>query len=204
VEFGEGQYGNSIYGQVIEDLTPEDLTPNLMAYIPTYYHNSRVMKALLGSMAQEIGLLKWAVQDTLRQFFVDTATWALDLWEQELGIEIDRLKNYLNRREVIKARLRGYGTTTVDMLKTVAAAYSGGEVDIIEYPAEYRFVVKFTGTRGIPPNMQDLANTIGQVKPAHLAFSFAYTFLVWQEATAYTWAAAGTKTWNEFRNLPPT
>jgi len=202
VLLGESQYGYSIYGQIIEDPTPQDLTPNLMALMPMYYRNSSVMKTLLESIAGEIGQLNWAIQDVLRQFYVDTATWGLDLWEQEIGIETDLLKNYLNRREVIKARLRGYGTTTVEMIKNAAAAYSGGEVSIIEYPAEYRFVVKFVGIRGIPPNMQDLTRTLEMIKPAHLAFSYAYTYLVWQEACSYTWGQAASKSWNELRNSP--
>lgn len=203
MDYGEQLYGESQYGITQDIPTPEELQPDLMAYLPSYYHNSRVMSAVLEVQANEFGKLKYALYDVLRQLFVDTATWGLDLWERELGIKTEPLKNYINRRSVIKAKLRGYGTTTVEMIKRVAAAYSGGEVEVVEYPAEYRFVVKFVGTRGIPPNMQDLTRTIEQIKPAHQAFSYAYTYLVWQEAQTYTWTSASIMIWDELRNSPP-
>jgi len=183
--------------------TPEDLKPGLMACLPDYYRNSRVMGNVLDVTATELGKLKYALYDILRQFFVDTATWGLDSWEQELGIKTEISKSYLNRRSVIKAKLRGYGTATVEMIQSVSAAYSGGQVEVMEYPGEYRFVIKFVRTRGIPSNMQDLTKTIDQIKPAHLSFSYAYTYLVWQEAQTYTWVAAGIKTWEDLRNSPP-
>jgi uncharacterized protein YmfQ (DUF2313 family) len=133
---------------------------------------------------------------------VATATWGLDLWESELGIETDKLQNYLNRRELIIAKLRGYGTTTKKMIESVALAYTGGEAEIIEYPAEYRFVIKFKGTRGIPPNMNGLVNTIEAIKPAHLAFSFAYTYLTWDKAKDLAWLNVNTKSWTDLRNSP--
>ncbi|MCW2277721.1 putative phage tail protein [Heliophilum fasciatum] len=199
MEYGSRGYGESIYGQV-DGPTPEELTPNLMSYLPFYY-DERTMQSAQSALATEMGRLKWDIRNIMDQFFVDTATWGLDDWDQFLGRDPDRLKNYLNRREETKARLRGFGTTTVEMIQRVAAAFSGGEVTVLEYPAEFRFVVKFVGTRGVPPNMAELTNLIEMIKPAHLVFSYAYTFLVWQEAAAYTWTNASRMSWNEYRNI---
>ncbi|NPV52229.1 MAG: YmfQ family protein [Firmicutes bacterium] len=174
-----------------------------MEYLPPYYRTSRVMTAIQNVIANEIGLLRQVLFSVLDQFFVDRATWGLEIWEKELGIPVDPTKPDDFRRSVIKSKIRGVGTATVDLIKQVAAAFSGGEVDVIEYPAEYCFVVKFIGTRGIPPNLNDLTDSIEQVKPAHLVFSYAYTYLVWQEALTYIWTEASGMTWDQFRVAKP-
>jgi hypothetical protein len=102
-------------------------------------------------------------------------------------------------REQINAKLRGTGTTTRQMLIDTAAAFSGGEVDVIECPAEYRFVVKFVGILGIPPNMSGFIQMLEQVKPAHLTYSFEYTYTTWANLLSLTWGGATSKTWNQLR-----
>ena len=204
--YGEFSYGVLGYNEVLnnEAPTPETLTPDLMQYMPGYYSVTGIMNLLeQQAIAPEVGQLKYRLYDLLLQFFVDTATWGLDHWEELLGIETDSSKPYDFRRSVICAKLRGAGTTPKEMIQNTAGGLLRHEVDVIEYPGEYRFVVKFVGTRGIPPNIPELANTIEDIKPAHLAFSFAYTFLWWEEAKSYTWTGASIMTWNQFRDSAP-
>lgn len=198
--YGESQYGASLFG--IEPETEEPIQPyipDLMRYLPPYYHGSRIMGSLLEAMAEELGVLWYAIDDILKQFFVATATWGLDLWEAELGLLTDRSKSYDRRREIVIAKLRGAGTTTRQMIINTAAAFSGGEVDVVEYPAEYRFVVQFVGVLGIPPNMAGLIQAIEDIKPAHLAYSFKYTYTTWNMLSGLTWGQAGQKTWGQLR-----
>lgn len=199
--YGNGAYGAIAYADLneISDDQVAALTPNLMDYLPRFYSDFREAEAIQGASAQEIGRLRYSIDDLLAQFYVETATWGLAFWEERIGIETDATKPIEQRRSVVKSRLRGYGTTSRQMLKDVAAAYSGGEVEIIEYAAEHRFVVKFVGVGGIPPNMADLTATIELIKPAHLAFEFAYTFLTWAGANKYTWTEVSGMTWNELR-----
>ena len=84
------------------------------------------------------------------------------------------------------------------MIKSVAIAFSGGEVDVQEYTNEYRFVVQFIGIRGIPQNMPGLISAIEEIKPAHLMYSFKYTYTAWQQINM-TWQQAKTKTWGDLR-----
>jgi hypothetical protein len=161
------------------------------------------MTTILAAAADELAKLWRALDETLDQLFTGRATWGLDLLEKELGLPTDPALPLDWRRSVIKAKLRGVGTTTKALIQSVAAAFSGGETDIFEYPAEHRFVVKFVGTRGIPPNLGDLTRVIEEIKPAHLAFSYAYTYMVWNETPTYTWAEAGAMTWDQFRVAKP-
>ena len=199
-------YGNSSYGSLIYASDSADvdeivgaLTPNLMAYLPDYYAEIKDAEEIQGAIAKELGKLRYDIQDVLDQFYVYKATWGLDEWERLIGIKTDYTKPIEQRRSVIISRLRGAGTTTVARLKDVAASFSGGEVEILEYPEEHHFVIKFVGVAGIPPNLNDLTASVEQIKPAHLSFEYMYTYLTWAKATRFTWAGAGGMNWNEIR-----
>ena len=85
------------------------------------------------------------------------------------------------------------------MIKETAEAFSGGEVDVIEYPEESKFIVKFIGVKGIPRNMQGFIDMLETIKPAHLGYEFKYTFTVWNHLTGLTWEQVNAMTWDELR-----
>lgn len=157
----------------------------LMELLPAYYKNSAQVIELQSSFEHWTEFLNFARDDMFLQLNIDTATWGLELWEKYLGLEIDVSKSREFRRERIKAKIRGTGTVTKQMIENVAKSYSNGEVNVIEDTAGYSFNVKFVGTKGIPENMADLKLTIEEIKPAHLAFTFEYTWMTWDEFDGY-------------------
>lgn len=174
----------------------------MATYLPRFYETSKVMKAILQAEGTEFDNLRQAMNEVLDQFFVNTATWGLDLWEQELGIRSSAGKPADQRRAVIKSNIRGIGTVTINLVKNVAESYDGGTVEVIDQPALYQFTVKFVDTRGIPPNLDDLKVAIEAIKPAHLAVKYEFRYLIWDELDAknLTWDQLDNKnvTWNEF------
>jgi len=158
----------------------------LIDLLPEYYKNSPQVVELQGAFEHWTEALKAARDDLLAQLNVETATWGLSIWEKALGLETDIDKPYEYRRTRIISKLRGAGTTTVAMIQNVAESFSNGQVEIIEYNEENRFEVKFVGTIGIPPNMDDLTAAIEEIKPAHLAYTFEYTYRTYGELAAYT------------------
>lgn len=181
-----------------EDIQP--YKPDLMRYLPHYYVSSTIMKAIQDAYAEELGQVYYFLNDFLKQFLTPTtATWGLAFWEQELGLKTDISKSYEERREIIMARLRGIGTVGKNVLISAASAFSGGDVDVIEYPAEHRFVVKFIGTLGVPKNMASFIDMVEDMKPAHLAYEFEYTYTWWNMLKEITWAQAGLGTWDDLR-----
>jgi hypothetical protein len=203
MKYGDGIYGQLNYGAGEIELVPEIKPVELMKYLPLYYSNSRVMDSMQHSVSKELNELNTSIADIFNQLFVDTATWGLSLWENELEIlsEKDKATDY--RRSIIKSKLHGKNITTTNALEDIAAIFSGGQTDITEFPSEYRFVVEFIGTRGIPPNMTSLTKAIESIKPAHLAFSYEYTYCVWSEASTYTWDAAAVYNWDGFHTAKP-
>lgn len=138
-------------------------------------------------------------ENLFNQFNVASATWGLAEWERAIGLDTDILKPLEFRREQIRAKLRGRGTTTKQMIVDVAKSYSNGEVEVIEDTANYSFKIKFVGTKGLPPNMADLTLTIEEIKPAHLSFVFEYVYRTHGELLGYTHEQLNTYTHEELR-----
>jgi uncharacterized protein YmfQ (DUF2313 family) len=195
-------YTDNVYGKFNYKSDPEintaveQLSPDLIKYLPQFLCKNKTMKTLQSDIfSKEIGILKFQIQDLIDQCFVETATWGLEYWEKFLGIPVNREKPEQHRREVIKAKIQGSGTVTKQMIVNVAANYSGGEVEVIELPKEHKFIIKFVGARGIPLNVDDLTETINEIKPAHLTFEYKYTYSLWGWCKNYTWDELKVMTW---------
>lgn len=171
----------------------------LIDLLPDYYRDNRTMEELQRILSADINKLVSNFKETIDQCFVNTATSLLSRYEKIYGIQIDVSKSDEFRRERIRAKIRGVGTVTRKMIEETARSYSNGEVEVIEYPDEYRFVVKFVGSKGIPANMADLTLTIEEIKPAHLAFEFEYTYNTWNDVAHMTWDEASVFTWDQLR-----
>lgn len=158
----------------------------LAEYLPDLWDPCAEVIALQNALEPEVITL-WAAKDgLLEQLHVATATWGLEAWERALGIEVDVSRPTAFRRTRVLSKLRGQGTTTVVMIQNVAESFSNGAVDVIEHAEEYRFEIKFTGTVGIPPNMEDLSAAIEEIKPAHMAYSYIILFRTHQMLGRYT------------------
>ncbi len=199
--YGQYKYGEYGYGEEGISTGPEidDLTPDLMKYLPWYYQESKTMINIQNSIEKEFGVAAYYIEDVYKQFFIDTATWGLSVYEKELELKTNMNLSLEERREIIKAKLRGRGTTTKQMIKNTAEAFSGGEVDVIEFPEEEYFIIKFIGVKGIPRNMQGFIDMLEMIKPAHLYYEFKYTYTVWNYLKELIWKQANVMTWDELR-----
>lgn len=173
----------------------------LLDYLPNYYKDSKVFAELLKAFTNEINANNYAISDLENQLFVDTATWGLDVWEKQLGIYTDASKPYTDRREGVKAKMRGSGTCTIDMIKNTALAYTNAEVEVIENNANYAFVVKFVSVKGIPRDVDAFKSTMDAIKPAHLAYTVEYTYSVWNDLKTKTWSALVGQTWDSAKTI---
>lgn len=175
---------------------------SLISYRPKYYEDSKVVREITKVDAEELELLYERITDVFRQYFIETATWGLKMWEEMFDIRTDESKTYEERRGVIKSELRRYGTATIPMIKNVAESYLNGEVELTEQNSVYNVHVKFAGKRGVPTNLQDIKNAIRAVTPAHLGLTYEFTYVVWNEIESqkYTWNTVGSMTWNSLES----
>lgn len=171
----------------------------LIDYLPDFWDKSAEVLDIQRTMEPSIAQA-WADRNgLLAQLNVRTATWGLAQWETSLGLPVDVSKAPAYRRTRIISKLRGQGTTTVAMIKNVAESFSNGQVEVLEHPAEYRFDIKFVGTIGIPPNMDDLMAAIEDIKPAHLAYDYIILFRTWGMLAGYTWGELSSRTWADVK-----
>ncbi|WP_068616456.1 YmfQ family protein [Paenibacillus tuaregi] len=167
----------------------------MLSFLPGYYETSRVMKADMDAKGAELDSLYAAMDETLDQFFVKTATWGLGRWEAELGIPPEPGKPVEQRRALVESRLRGAGNFTGRLVKNVAESYDGGTVNVTFAPAEYSFTIRFVDTIGIPPNLEDLKAVIEEIKPAHMAVEYEFSYLLIRDIE-------GIKTLNQLEKIP--
>lgn len=167
--------------------------------MPNYYKTSRVIDNLNNANSIELNSFNLKLDSILNQFFLNTADFTLDRWEKELGLEVNNNYNIDFRRSKIISKLRGQGTITINLIKSVSESFSNGEVDVIENNPSYSFTIKFIGAKGIPPNLEDLKKSIDDIKPAHLGVIYEFKYNMWSHIKPLTWSMISADTWENLK-----
>lgn len=165
--------------------------------MPGYYRKSKVMNDLIHSIENEFERLKSETILTENQFFVILSDRDIKNHEEDVGLVPDTSADIETRRGRVLSKLRGTGTVTKTMMKNVAASFVNGDIEIIEYPSEYCFAVKFTSKTGVPYNIADIQAMIEEIKPAHLAVEYIFTYRLWQDILdeIQIWTTAKNYSW---------
>ena len=171
---------------------------SLINKLPSFYDND-ITRPIQNSFTVEANSVNDEVENTLNQFFVDSATYGLDKWESMLGISKNNF-NIDTRRENIKAKMRSRGTTTVSVIKNICEAYSNGIVEVIVNHSDYSFVIDFVDTIGIPKAFDELDKSISEIKPCHLAHSYKFNYNNHGDLSKYTHDKLANYTHDEIRN----
>ncbi len=138
----------------------------MIEYLPPYYQASRVMGAILLAQGQEIDKLYEALDQTLDQFYVLTATWGLSWWEKILGLPVDETMPVDERRRRILVKRRGVSQPLLVILRAIEPgleARFGGDVIPFVLPTKHN-----TDEYDFGP----LVPTLEIRKPAHKSYSF--------------------------------
>ena len=137
------------------------------------------------------------------QIRVDTATYGLDKWEEMLGIAQGIGMTNEARRERLIAKLRGTGTSTVEMIQKTIESFGTGPVEVVEQNSEYKFSVLFISIKGRPAQMDELQAAVERIKPAHLGVDYVFFLTTHQELKAYTHQQLSAYTHLEIETLEP-
>jgi len=174
---------------------------NLIDMLPSFYHDSDFVKSYMSSQSIEHNFIKESIDDLVNNLYVDTATWGLDYFEEELGLKTDKAKTYEERRERIKAKKIGNGTTTIKMIKDTALAFECGDIEVTEMYEDYMFKLKFVSQKGVPKNLEDFKSSIEEIKPAHLGYILEFMFNTHQELKTKTHEYLSQFTHQEIREV---
>lgn len=170
---------------------------NILDIYPDHLKN-KTIKEILRVEQEQLELEEKAINNLIREFFIDTAVHSLDIWSKFAGIEDDPLLELDIRRSNIKAALKSKETTTIEVIKSIAESYSNGTCEVIEDYTNYKFTVKFISIVGVPKKINEIKKIIDKVKPAHIDYDFEFKYRTWDDIKAYN------KTWNKWKNLRKT
>lgn len=162
----------------------------MMNRVSPIYDNSYVALWMFQAIGLEYDKL-WDAIGTLReQFFPETATWALELWEQRYGLIGDGTDEE-RRQKIIRARRKNQPFTPA-ALESWLKELTAYDVHVQELEEANHFAVdlSYTGTleRKLKKTIEDY---ILRVKPSHLFFELRYSCRDQITLTTSTWHSFG-------------
>lgn len=168
---------------------------NLIEQYQYFYSKSKIFSVIQEILSEECHKDRMDYQDLLNQFFIKSATWGLDMWEEFAGLPVSpHLKDRIRRQNILNA-LQNRDTVTVKTIQSLAEGYSGGACEVTEQNEEYKFTIKFVGVRGEPESLLSLKEALERMKPAHLTYELIFTYMTHEEMTRYH------KTWDKWEEL---
>ena len=153
----------------------------IMQYLPEYYQTSRVMGAIAEAQGTELEMLYTTLDEILAQFFIDTAAWGLDYWDEFLGLKTAAYP-LEERRRLLKSKLTMQPPVTRERLKKLLEGVADS-ADVIEHHEEYSFDVVLLVKTKLKPTFEKILEQIEDNKPAHLAYQVILGFLHELQAT---------------------
>lgn len=156
--------------------------------VPPFVAQMREMAELFTAEQPELDRLEGILQELLAQFYIKTATYSLDMWEEEFGLSHDPTLTLQQRRARVLAKLNTRTPATVKMLENLVRQTMGEDIVWIEeHPEDYMFIVyvqeeKLSGLLGIAKD------AVHAARPAHLNYRFIERLI--RNSQADTWSAA--------------
>ena len=145
----------------------------MLDLIPTHWLDSAEIKELALAIAPEEERMQAALDDFFAQLFVDSATWALALWEAAYGLDANANSSYETRRNAIKARMKGMQTMTLPALQNIAEAWEKGTCTVRYEDAH--LVLDVLGFDAAMESFQPVLRDIQQLRPAHIPIKVMQT-----------------------------
>lgn len=182
-------------------VSKRDYKSEMLKYLPLYERKSSVFNEIINAQDREFRNVEQQLEVVERNLFIDSAIESLPIYERDLGITSINTLSYDQRREQIASRNRAaFDQTTEETIKSVASAFSNGDVEVNATETAGLFEIKFVGTKGIPDNIDGLKEALDIIIPAHLGITYTFTFNAWGLVQHMTWNDATSYTWDEFRN----
>ena len=150
----------------------------MLKQLQPFMRKSAVYRSIFEADRRQLDNNAAAQTDLQLQFSIDTATWALSIYESELGIPVDTGRTLLERRSVIKSKLRGSGKVDAALIKIVADSFTNGNVEV---SFTGKIGIKFSSVFGIPSNIEDLKNELRRICPAHLDIAYSYKYTLYND-----------------------
>lgn len=170
---------NEIYGELLKLVVQGKsvAAKRMMDYLPPYWHTSVEMQKVLESDGLEIDRLLNAIMSIYTDAFILSASESrIKEWEQDL--KIIPAGTLEQRRLYVLSKLRGAGKLNEAKIKSIVAAFTGGDCIVTFANSEINIKV-------LPPNngevflFPDVERSIKPRKPAHLGLVVERYYSTW-------------------------
>lgn len=142
---------------------------DITRYLPPFLKKDPNFCAVCDSCSWEHENIRKAILDALDQFFVERATWGLEMWERVLGIPTNPLESTEMRRKTIRLKLRQPGSVTDEFMTELVNQYiSDAQGVVLSFPSEYRIEILYHGGQIL--DYGNLRESIREYLPAHLGY----------------------------------
>lgn len=142
---------------------------DILKYLPHFLSKDPMFHCTAETCNEEHDRLRLALQDLADNFFVNTATWALLLYESFLGIKPSDGDSDEFRRQRILFKLQHVDVSTKDFMNSIINLYSAGHIE--EVNEEYYFKVYCIMNGKDTTTLQKLITQLNIYKPAHLGYA---------------------------------
>lgn len=152
-------------------------------------------EAIFGLTQNKYAPLTWDVLEANVTSFdeFEKYTW------NELDVATFVRQSDTDRRAAIKARMRGTGTATKEMIRYVVESYTNGTVEITEHNDRYAITIKFVSNVGIPLNYESAKAAVLEIIPAHIGVEFTNEYTLWQDVRKTTWGNLANYSWADVK-----
>ncbi len=145
---------------------------DLSKYLPEYLVKDPVFLAMLKAESQGHELQRADMEKLLEQFFVETATDALEKWETFLGIDVNKNLRNEDRRNRILAKIKGTQTVTINFMTRLVNTYiADGKAEVADLPKDYAIKIYYHG--GQVTDYGKLHQAIKTYIPAHIGYKLS-------------------------------
>lgn len=148
-----------------------DKGKEMLTFTDWYYQDSKIMQSILDTQGIEIDAIRDKIKNILEQFYVDTATWGLDLWEQFLGLPIDKNNDYKTRRAKILSRMNNRQTVTLEFVNYLINLFVADKTGyVVDYPEKYLLEIMLPDNK--ITDFKALEEILNIYIPAHIGWKY--------------------------------
>lgn len=140
--------------------------------VPPFVAQMMEIAQLFTAEQPELDRMEADLSELLRQFYIKTATYSLDRWEDEFGLERNTALTLMQRRARVLGKLNSNPPATVKMLENLVLQVMGANaVTIVEHYADYSFTV-YVNTDYLVETFAIANEAVRLARPAHLSYKF--------------------------------
>lgn len=139
----------------------------MKSYLPEHFSESPEIIAILEDGDRRFEELNRTMDDVLNQFFVETATWGLDKWEDELEI-LPTTTDFQTRRNQIISKLTSQTPTNYRAIENEVNRFLRSPTSTVRLiDKRYAFEITIPVQSLLKPK-KDIVKVVEEIKPAHL------------------------------------